>query len=158
MAGFKVHTVGGVFSAIFVYAILLGVAYVAELEVVMMFITHKPTAVGVCALTVFCALFPDIDTNSLIHELIYGALVLVDIFLIVAKFYVAASILGLAAMVPILGKHRGWTHSKISCFLMPLPLLLVPVFAFNQPWSNGALWYGAAVVGYGTHLAIDAIF
>ncbi|MFW6253553.1 MAG: metal-dependent hydrolase [Chitinivibrionales bacterium] len=158
MAGFKVHTVGGVFSALLVYGILLGIACIAELEPVMMFVAHRPTFLGLCALTVLCALFPDIDTNSVVHETVYGALVVVDIFLIVAKFYVAASVLGLVAMIPILGKHRGWTHSWFSCFLMPLPLLMIPVFTFGQPWWHGILWYGAAVAGYATHLAIDAVF
>jgi membrane-bound metal-dependent hydrolase YbcI (DUF457 family) len=78
-----------------------------------------------------------------------------DILLIFDGRITAAAFLGLLAMTPILSHHRGWTHSKGAMILVPLPIVAVPYF-YNATYLDTALvLYGAALVGYFSHLLFD---
>ena len=57
--------------------------------------------------------------------------------------------------LPILAKHRGWTHYRTTAVLLPLPLLLVPIYAFQGSLVDGVPYYLAAVTGYFSHLFFD---
>jgi hypothetical protein len=65
-------------------------------------------------------LWPDVDTNSKGQNIFVGIAFITDIALIVTGHIEAAAFLGLLAMTPILGKHRGWTHSKLAMILVPI--------------------------------------
>ncbi len=75
---------------------------------------------AVCGFIAFVgSMFPDTDIRSISQKLIYRGLLLVDIGLVAAHYYTgdmlwmkAAAMLGLAAMLPLVDKHRGWTHSR----------------------------------------------
>ncbi|HYH75277.1 MAG TPA: metal-dependent hydrolase [Candidatus Saccharimonadales bacterium] len=156
MAGYKGHIGGG---------IVLGAAYAGVLTFVpfehfveMAGVLHNWQALAaVLVLAVLFALFPDIDTNSKGQNIFYGLALAADIALIWSGNIQAAAYLGLIAMLPIVGKHRGWTHSKIAMLLVPLPILLVPYLYNDRILWASTLFYGAAVVGYFSHLLLDGL-
>lgn len=110
------------------------------------------------SIVLLTALFPDVDTDSKGQNLFYGGLVLLDLILIYEQEYKWAAVLGLCAMLPALGHHRGWTHAWWAMFLVPVPLLIVPMFFYNQNWEAMLPYYLAAVLGYFSHLLLDRVF
>ena len=110
---------------------------------------------GLFIIAVLFGLWPDIDTNSIAQDIFFGLAFLSDIALIAAGRIEAAAYLGLLAMTPIIGKHRGWTHSFLAMLLVPLPILLVPYLNNQAIVATSLLLYGAAVTGYFSHLLLD---
>ncbi len=100
-------------------------------------------------------LWPDIDTNSKGQDVFFGAGFVLDIILIWQGYIEAAAYLGLLAMTPIIGKHRGWTHSKWAMFVVPLPIVIVSYLYRDSVLPAAAIIYGAAVAGYFSHLLLD---
>jgi membrane-bound metal-dependent hydrolase YbcI (DUF457 family) len=156
MANYKGHIVGGV---------VLGAAYAGALsfiplerfvEVAGVLHDWQATA-AVFVLAVLFALFPDIDTNSKGQNIFYGLALAVDILLIWNGNIQAAAYLGLVAMLPIVGKHRGWTHSKLAMLVIPLPILVIPYLYNDNILPASLVYYGAAVVGYFSHLLLDGL-
>ena len=113
--------------------------------------------IGVIVLAVLFGLWPDVDTNSKAQDLFVGIAFIVDLLLIASAQYVAASLLGLLAMTPIIGHHRGWTHSKLAVFIVPLPIMIIPYLATNQVGDTAILLYIASVAGYMSHLLLDGL-
>ena len=123
------------------------------------------------ALCLMFALWPDVDTNSKGQNLFYGIFFVADVILIAAKYFEGAAYLGLFAILPALGKHRGWTHTWWAMLLVPLPLLILPylfaperapdelpyLFRPEERPLAGLPFYGAAVVGYFSHLFMDGL-
>jgi len=68
-----------------------------------------------------------------------------------------AAYLGLFALLPVLSKHRGWTHTWWAMLLIPLPLLVLPLLFYAERPLAGLPFYGAAVVGYSSHLFMDGL-
>lgn len=115
---------------------------------------------AVAALFIVACLFslwPDIDTNSKAQDIFFAIAFIADIVLIVVGRFEAAAYLGLLAMTPIVGKHRGWTHKKLACILVPLPIALVPYLHQPEHLHVGLIYYGAAVAGYFSHLLLDGL-
>ena len=157
MAGYKGHTVGGA---------ILGFGYIGFLNVFtsvdlygfqgkLLHGWYLPAALMV--LSMLFALWPDVDTNSKGQDILYTALFGLDLLLIFASQFQAAAYLGILAMLPIVGKHRGWTHKKISMVLIPSPLFLVPYLENNNNLKIAALLYGSATIGYFSHLLLDGL-
>lgn len=156
MPGYKGHIAG---------ALTLGAAYVGAVEVAPGNIANSTKGilsdwqliVGIFVVTVLFGLWPDIDTNSKGQDIFFGIAFVTDIALIATGRMEAAAFLGLLAMTPIISHHRGWTHSKVAMFLVPLPLLLVPYLYKPAllPWAF--LIYGAGVTGYFSHLLLDGL-
>lgn len=113
--------------------------------------------VGLYVVAVLFGLFPDVDTNSVGQNIFFGIAFVAMIILIVAGKFEPAAYLGLLAMMPIIGKHRGWTHHKLAMLLVPLPIVLVPYLHNQHIWTLGLLIYGAAVAGYFSHLLFDGL-
>ena len=156
MPGYKGHITG---------ALVLNSAYVAVLETVPNE-TIRQTAgllsewqffIGLFVIAVLFGLWPDVDTNSKGQNIFFGIAFAADIMLIASGRIEAAAYLGLLAMTPILGKHRGWTHSKIAMMLVPLPIVVVPYLYRPEVLQPALLIYGAAVVGYFSHLLLDGL-
>jgi membrane-bound metal-dependent hydrolase YbcI (DUF457 family) len=156
MAGYKGHIGGG---------IALGAVYAGALHFVpyerfieMAGLLHNWQALAaVFVLSVLFALFPDIDTNSKGQDIFYALALTVNIMLIWSGNIQAAAYLGLVAMLPIVGKHRGWTHSKLAMLAIPLPILIVPYLYNEHALAASSLLYGAAVIGYFSHLLLDGL-
>lgn len=112
---------------------------------------------GLFVIAVLFGLFPDIDTNSKGQDVFFGIAFVAEIALILTGKFEPAAYLGLLAMTPIVGKHRGWTHSKIAMLLVPLPIVLIPYLHNHHVWTLGLLIYGSAVAGYFSHLLFDGL-
>ena len=156
MPGYKGHVIGG---------LLANSAYVGLLEIAPNETIHRTAGllsewqmfVGLFVIAVLFALWPDVDTNSKGQNIFFGIAFAADILLIAAGRIEAAAYLGLLAMTPIIGKHRGWTHSKIAMVLVPLPILIVPYLYRPSALQPAVLIYGAAIVGYFSHLLLDGL-
>ena len=126
--------------------------------------------VGVMLTAWFMALFPDLDTASipqrwflrgmfalLIAALAWGRL---DLFVLLA----------FAALLPLIHRHRGWTHWRITPWVIPLFLASIHEYLRAQSswflgfsWENvweflGRYWIyvAASVLGHYTHLLLDS--
>jgi membrane-bound metal-dependent hydrolase YbcI (DUF457 family) len=147
MSLYKGHLAGGVF------------AFVIYLVVLAVFFSYKPTFetliwFGLCILG---SIWPDIDTSSTAQKLFYGFFLVLDVIFLIAGQYKKAAILGFFALLPIIGKHRGWTHSISAAFIIPSPLIVLPVI---KPELNagGLEYYVPVVIGYLSHLVLDREF
>ncbi|MCE2503583.1 MAG: metal-dependent hydrolase [Chlorobi bacterium] len=153
MAGYKGHVTAGV---IFGIALIAGLAF-TPLAATLSLQEKLVKAVLILWLAVLFALFPDVDIKSKGQILFYRVFVLLDLALLIKKFYVEAALLGFLAMLPIISKHRGWTHSFIAMILVPSPILLGPMYLAEQPVLDGLPFYLGAVVGYLSHLVADGM-
>jgi uncharacterized integral membrane protein len=154
VSGYKGHIAGGI-VANGVY--LLGVKSLPGemLERWDISLQDWQLIVGLFVIAVLFALFPDVDTNSVGQNIFFGIAFIAMIILIVAGKFEPAAYLGLLAMMPVIGKHRGWTHHKLAMFLVPAPILIIPYLHNQHVWTLGLLIYGAAVAGYFSHLLLD---
>lgn len=156
MANYKGHIVG---------ALAVNAGYVALLKVApnnVLTRTHGLLSdwqmlIGLFVLAVLFGLFPDIDTNSKGQNIFYGLALIVDIILIVNGRVEAAAYLGLLAMMPVVGKHRGWTHSFPAMILVPLPIVAVAYLYRPSALTPALILYGAAEAGYFSHLLLDGL-
>jgi membrane-bound metal-dependent hydrolase YbcI (DUF457 family) len=156
MATYKGHTAGGLVVGGLVivgsYALKLG-----EMPDGGVLLKDVQLIVGALILSVLFGLWPDVDTNSKAQDLFFGTAFLADMYLLIYEQYPAAAFLGLIAMTPILGTHRGWTHKKPAMFLVPLPILIVPYLATDSVGDTAILLYIASVAGYFSHLLLDGL-
>jgi membrane-bound metal-dependent hydrolase YbcI (DUF457 family) len=110
-------------------------------------------------LTGFCllgAMFPDVDTDSKGQNLFYAVFIAVDAVLIYYHDYRWAAWLGLAAMLPALGHHRGWTHTWWAMLAVGLPIVIIPKFFLGSGSIEAFLpFYIAFTLGYFSHLLLD---
>jgi hypothetical protein len=156
MPGYKGHIAG---------AIVVGGAYVGGMSIAAHDLLDKAgitlvdwqLLVGLFVIVVLFGLWPDVDTNSKGQNIFFGIAFIADILLIVTGRFEAAAYLGLLAMTPIVGRHRGWTHSKIAMLAVPLPILIVPYIYSQHLLPLCAVLYGAAVAGYFSHLLLDGL-
>ena len=146
MASGKGHIVGGfVFLWLFL-TILSNYFFVPSAMEIVIF----------TAIAVMFALWPDVDIKSLGQKVFYTIFFVTDATLVFYfKDYKTAAFFGLLIILPVLAKHRGWTHSKITAVLLPTPLLLVPMYAYDGALMEGLPYYFAAVTGYFSHLFFD---
>lgn len=146
MPGHRVHLIGGGLAGLGVAALATRFEYEAE----------PLTFAGLFAVTLLASIFPDLDTSSRGRIYYYLGLAAVDVLLIYYEEYRWAALLGLFAMFPAMGAHRGWTHSWWAAVLVPLPLLILPVWLFEVEPVQVLPLYAAAVTGYVSHLLMDA--
>lgn len=154
MPGYKGHLLG---------ATVTNTAYVAALELVPskplhtsgIALSNWQLLVALYVMGWLFGLWPDVDTNSKGQNIFFGIAFVADILLILTGRLQPAAYLGLLAMTPIIGHHRGWTHSRIAMILVPLPIILVPYIYDRHLLQMGLLLYGAALIGYFSHLLLD---
>jgi membrane-bound metal-dependent hydrolase YbcI (DUF457 family) len=155
MAGYKGHIAGATLFAVG-YLIVLGYAFSIDAAYRNFSVVEQigyPLALVTLAL--LFALWPDVDTDSKGQRMFYSIFFVTDLFLIVTEQFRAAAYLGLVALLPVLSKHRGWTHTWWAMLLIPSPLLILPYFHVPDRPLVGLPFYGAAVVGYFSHLVVD---
>jgi len=149
MPGYKGHLVGG------------GLAVTAAWAGLSAWLpAHDPgplLGTVLAAICVLAALFPDVDTDSKGRHLFYAILAAVDLGLLVRGEYRWAAVLGFAAMLPAVGHHRGWTHSWWAMLVVPLPILVLPVIFWGLDPLALVPFYLAALLGYLSHLVLDAV-
>lgn len=107
------------------------------------------------ATAMLASLFPDTDTCSMGRRVFYLIMLGLDVVLIINGHYEWAAILGLLAILPAIGPHRGWTHAWWAGLLAPLPIIILPLIFFSTGLPVTLPFYLAGVVGYASHLALD---
>lgn len=156
MANYKGH-IAGAATLSAAYAVSLSYVPVEQFAEAAGVLQDWQTIAAIFVIGMLFGLFPDVDTNSKAQNLFIGAVFIIDILLIINGDIEAAAYLGLIALTPVVGKHRGWTHSKWAMFLVPLPILIVP-YLYNEAILPAAvIYYGAAVIGYFSHLLLDGL-
>ena len=157
MAGYKGHLAG---ATVFYGVYLAGLALVYSVDQAYRQFSDLELVAGPAVLLGLCLMFglwPDVDTNSKGQNLFYALFFVVDVGLIATRQFQEAAYLGLFCILPALGKHRGWTHTYWAMLLIPSPLLVLPyVLTPDRPLA-GLPFYGAAVVGYFSHLVMDGL-
>lgn len=156
MANYKGHIVGGLVAS-GIYAAALSFTPIQRFAETANVLHSWQALAAVFVIGTLFALFPDVDTNSKAQNIFFGIVFPLDILLLATGNLQAAAYLGLIAMLPIIGHHRGWTHKVWAMILVPLPILIIP-YLYNQtilPLS--AMYYGAAVAGYFSHLLLDGL-
>lgn len=148
MPGYKLHLAGGGIAV----GGALAVTHHYGLAVFDPFTASALMVVGLLA-----AIFPDVDTNSKGQHLFYALLLVVDIVLMVQERYKWAAILGFVAMLPAVSRHRGFTHQWWAALLIPAIICALPWWFYQLPWQAMLPWLAAAVLGYTSHLVLDAI-
>jgi len=156
MANWRGHIIGGlVFTTVYAGAMtFVPVEYFAESARLL---TDWQAMAAVFVIGILFGLFPDVDTNSKAQDIFFGFAFVIDILLIWSRHIQAAAYLGLIAMLPIVTHHRGWTHAKWAMFAVPLPILVVPWLYDTAMLPISIVFYGAAVSGYFSHLALDGL-
>ncbi len=177
MSAFREHWIGGlvVYTAFFV--ISLGIALIGIFAFELpndwnATISLGPLKIVACfAIAVLSGLWPDVDTKSKSQQIFYRLFLISNAVLIYAKHYSISAFLGLFAMLPLIGNHRGWTHSRMTMLLLPTVFLILPVYfqrdQFDQAdllaaqnlvlFREGLPFYIASLIGYATHLHLDGI-
>lgn len=154
MAGWKGHIAGGVGAGVILAtgASIISIEQLAESQRLMEDWQALSAIMVVCILF---ALFPDVDTNSKAQDIFFSLALVADVLLIINGNIEMAAYLGLIAMLPVLGHHRGWTHHRLAMIVVPLPILIVPYFYRQELLVVAAAYYAAAVAGYFSHLLLD---
>ena len=156
MSGFRGHLAG---------AVACNTIYVGGMQLLPGDLLAKTNGIlsdwqfvaGLFIIAMLFGLWPDVDTNSKGQNIFFGIAFIADVLLIATGRIEAAAYLGLLAMTPIVGRHRGWTHSKLAMILVPLPIVVVPYLNRSTILSTALLVYGSAVVGYFSHLLLDGL-
>ena len=190
MSMFREHWIGGLVA----YSTFFIISFIATFAVPILYDTvpqeWNPTIppvrdfvkiIGCFAVAVLSGLWPDVDIKSKSQKIFYTVLFVLNVGLIVFfQKYLESALLGLFAMLPIMSKHRGWTHAKITMILLPSVFLLIPIYASHSEWKtdgnlidalnalpkwdglidtirSGLPFYVASFIGYATHLHLDGI-
>ena len=187
MSMFREHWIGGLVA----YSTFFVVSLIATIVVSILYtvpVAWNPTIslnpleiIGCFAIAVLFGLWPDVDIKSKSQKIFYTILFVLNVVLIVFwRKYLESALLGLFAMLPIMSKHRGWTHARVTMVLLPGLFLLVPIYAAYPEWHGGGTFldafnalleweelsdviltglpfYVASFIGYATHLHLDGI-
>lgn len=188
MSMFREHWLGGLTA----YSIFFIISLIATISVSIFYglpfdwnptISMDPLGIlGCFAIALLFGLWPDVDIKSKSQQIFYTVLFVLNASLILfLQRYLEAALLGLFAMLPILSRHRGWTHSKISMILLPGVFLIFPIYVAYPNWGtewkelpefldslvtweglpdilqNGLAFYLAGLIGYASHLYLDGI-
>jgi membrane-bound metal-dependent hydrolase YbcI (DUF457 family) len=153
MAGYRGHISTGV---IFGGLLVVGLGY-TSLAAAMPMEERVLKGVVIVWLAVLFSLFPDIDIKSKGQLLYYRLFFLLDLLLLVAGRFEEAALLGFLALLPIISRHRGWTHTLWAMLLIPLPILIGPMYISNSTATEGLPYYLGAVAGYLSHLLADGM-
>ena len=149
MASGKGHILGGLVFLWLFLTILANFFFVPSAMEIIIF----------AAIAVMFSLWPDVDIKSIGQKVFYTIFFVTDAILVFYfQDYKTAAFFGLLIILPILAKHRGWTHSRLTAVLLPTPLLLVPMYVFEGSIAQGIPYYFAAVTGYFSHLFFDKKF
>ena len=190
MSMFREHWIGGLVA----YSTFFVISFIATFAVPIFHdgvtqgwnLTIPPIAaplkiIGCFIVAVLFGLWPDVDIKSKSQKIFYSVLFAVNLILILfLQKYLESALLGLFAMLPIMSKHRGWTHAKITMILLPGVFLLIPIYSAYSEWAadgnlvdifnalagwdgltdalrSGVPFYVASFIGYASHLHLDGI-
>ena len=177
MSMFREHWIGG----LAVYTSFFAISLAATLIGIFAFrlptdwnptVPLEPLKIAACfAIGVLSGLWPDVDTKSKSQQIFYRLFLISNAVLIYEGHYLISAFLGLFAMLPLIGNHRGWTHSKLTMLLLPAVFLILPIYFQRDQLDgyellaaqnlvllkDGLPFYTASLIGYATHLHLDGI-
>ena len=124
---------------------------------------------GCFAVAFAMALFPDLDTASIPQRWYLRGLVLAMVLCLAEGARALFTVLAFAAPLPMLHKHRGWTHWPAAPWAIAVLLASAHEYvATEAAWFTRFSWGGvldslgaywpfvlAAVLGHHTHLLLD---
>ncbi len=124
----------------------------------------------VYAVAWFMALFPDLDTASIIQRWFYRLLLILLGYLLIKKKIDVFAVFAFLGVLPLLDKHRGWTHWRMTPWIISFGLAIVfEYFRIKNNWFLHFKWQNvltflqtywiyvfACVVGHYTHLMLDS--
>ncbi len=113
---------------------------------------------GCVALAVFFGLWPDVDIKSKGQTVFLIGFVILDTVLILRHEYEKAAYLGLIIVLPIVGRHRGWTHSVGGMLLVTGGLYIAAIQYSGLSPMALLPYFIAALLGYVSHLILDRFF
>lgn len=188
MSMFREHWLGGLtaYSIFFIISLIVTVSVSIVYESPLDWnptILMDPLGILACfTIALLFGLFPDVDIKSKSQKIFYSLLFVLNLSLILLfQRYLEAAILGLFAILPILSKHRGWTHSRITMMLLPGLFLVIPLYVeysdygvdwkelpelldslvehenLDETFRSGLAFYVAGLIGYASHLFLDGI-
>ena len=188
MSMFREHWLGGLtaYSIFFIISLIVTVSVSIVYEAPLDWnptILMDPLGILACfTIALLFGLFPDVDIKSKSQKIFYSLLFVLNLSLILLfQRYLEAAILGLFAILPILSKHRGWTHSRITMLLLPGLFLVIPLYVaysdygvgwnelpelldslvehenLDETFRSGLAFYAAGLIGYASHLFLDGI-
>lgn len=125
---------------------------------------------GVFAAAWFMALFPDLDTASVPQRWFLRGAMLLLVAALLAQRMDLFVLLAFASLLPLIHHHRGWTHWKITPWLIALFMAIVhETLRAEASWLMGFSWHNvgrilqaywlyvlACVMGHYTHLLLDS--
>src|SRR5688572_12137205 len=141
MANYRGHLVGGLVLSVG-YAAMLTMVPVERFAESARLLSDWQAMAAVFVIGMLFGLFPDVDTNSKAQDIFFGIAFPINVLLIWNGYIQAAAYLGLIAMLPVIAHHRGWTHSKWAMFVVPLPILLVPMLYDEAAIPIATVYYG----------------
>ena len=164
---FQGHLIGGAVAGV----VIVGIAAKSGIvEIGTLPQRNVSTAITLFLLTLIMSLFPDLDTASVpqrwFFRSAFGLLVVLFIFKQMDTFAIVTFVL----LLPLLHHHRGWTHHKLTPFVISILIIAITIYlrfplARIQEFSLDqglALLHDywiiilACVVGHYTHLLLDA--
>jgi len=167
MSDYRGHVAAGAaFYGILAFVLVVAVPWMTGRERLVLAQTWWAVPAQL-VVAVLAALWPDVDIASHGRKLFYWLFLLLDVYLMLTGAWRAAAFVGVIAILPGLGPHRGWTHRLWAALIVPAPIVVVPLFM----GSGGSLsarpnyatldlampYYLAAVAGYLSHLAADGL-
>ena len=174
---FKGHLLGGIVAGVAVVgvAVQVGVVEFAVSTPSDLFQTGfglqngTLAAGGLFVLTLMMSLFPDLDTASVPQRWFFRfAFVLLVVLLLIKQMDIFA-VVTLILLLPLLHRHRGWTHSRLTPVVISVFMVLALVYlrapqmlrglSINTIVSIGQQYWTvmlACIAGHYTHLLLDA--
>jgi len=145
MPGYKGHLVGG--------AVTFGVALYAMQSAGVVF-THVQAAQWFISALAGC-LFPDVDVKSKGQNILYKLLLVLLIVLLAYGYHRPFMVVSIAAMVPMIVRHRGLFHRL--WFVIGFPAVLSILLVSYYPAYESTIYYNALffVLGAISHLWLD---
>ena len=157
MAGYRGHLFGATLFFVLYFGALVAVFAIDAAYARFTTLEQLGYPAALFGLCLLFGLWPDVDTDSKGQAVFYSLFFVVDLLLIATRRFEQSAYFGLAALLPILSRHRGWTHTLWAMLVVPSPLLVLPLVLFPERPLSGLPFYGAAVAGYASHLFMDGM-
>lgn len=150
MPNYKTHLFGGIAA----YLLLFYFCIFFQIRESISPIFYGIWFIAACA----GSLFPDIDTKSRGQRYFYWALFFILTIAIFQKDFAAVSLCGIAAIAPLLGRHRGLYHRL--WFVIGAPFLIALFYASKYPHLKTDLLLTTSFFVFGaiSHLWLDLGF
>ncbi|HBM53181.1 MAG TPA: hypothetical protein DDZ97_08805 [Deltaproteobacteria bacterium] len=175
---FQAHLQGGLVAGSIAVGVALGTGYAEWQSDALQRFLDQPLDFGqpislllsLFVTAVFMALFPDLDTTSVPQRWFFRAMFVMLAILYFQNELEVFCLLAFVTLLPVMHKHRGWTHWKVTPWLVALFLAIIwEYFRVQDTWRDRFSWENvwdalhsswafvfACVLGHYTHLLLDS--